>query len=80
MAAWADLGENTLSDSYVLIMSRLSVLWTLARTIEGEVVGRHGLSADFEGTLSGSQRATAEQALIVALVRLEGLLVGAESA
>jgi len=54
-------------------------LWALARTIETKVVGRHGLSQDFEDALTGSQRATAERALVVALVRLEGLLAGAES-
>lgn len=53
-------------------------LWSLARTIESKVVGRHGLSADCEDALTGLQRATAERALAVALVRLEGLLVGAE--
>ncbi|MBM7846282.1 hypothetical protein [Herpetosiphon giganteus] len=53
-------------------------LWSLARTIEFAVVGRHGLSQDFEERLTGSQRATAERALIAALVRLEGLLVGAD--
>jgi len=55
-------------------------LWALARTIESKVVGRHGLSVDCEERLTGSQRATAERALAAALVRLEGLLVGAESA
>ena len=55
-------------------------LWSLARMIESKVVGRNGLSQDFEEALSGAQRATAEQALAAALVRLEGLLVGAESA
>ena len=63
-----------------LNQSQRDQLWSLARTIEGKVVGRHGLSQDFEGALSGSQRATAERALAAALVRLEGLLVGSESA
>ena len=54
-------------------------LWSLARTIETKVVGRYGLGADFEERLTGAQRATAERALTAALVRLEGLLVGAES-
>ena len=54
-------------------------LWSLTRTIESKVVGRHGLSEDFEDALTGSQRATAERALASALVRLEGLLNGAES-
>ena len=55
-------------------------LWSLARTIESKVVGRHGLSADFEDGLTGAQRATAERTLAAALVRLEGLLNGGESA
>ena len=54
-------------------------LWSLARTIEFAVVGRYRRSQDDEERLTAAQRATAERALAAAFVRLEGLLVGAES-
>jgi len=73
-----ELMRNELAGNGKLNQAQRDQLWSLARTIESKVVGRHGLSADFEGALSGSQRATAERALATALVRLEGLLVGAE--
>ncbi|KPL83039.1 hypothetical protein [Herpetosiphon geysericola] len=55
-------------------------LWAIARPIEFAVVGRHGLSQDYQERLTGAQRATAERALAAALVRLEALLLDRESA
>ena len=70
------MGEYTFSAN----QSQRDQLWSLTRTIEGKVAGRHGLSEDFEKALTGAQRAIAERALAAALVRLEGLLAGGESA
>ncbi|WP_345724588.1 hypothetical protein [Herpetosiphon gulosus] len=74
-----DLMRSELAGNGKLNQSQRDQLWSLARTIESKVVGRHGLSADCEDGLTGAQRATAERALAAALVRLEGLLAGAES-
>ncbi|KPL83041.1 hypothetical protein [Herpetosiphon geysericola] len=54
-------------------------LWAIARPIEFAVVGRHGLSQDYQERLTGAQRISAERALGAALVRLEALVVDRES-
>lgn len=75
-----ELMRSELAGNGRLNQTQRDHLWSLARTIESKVVGRHGLSEDCEERLTGSQRATAGRALIAALVRLEGLVVGGESA